>query len=271
MKDQETADYLRTLLPKAVRDHLGNSNWNRMTAGQSGDYCFRVQLNNGENAYLKSHFGNHLEEPHHEVEVSQWLQHKVPAAQIIANGKSETSAHWFNLWSEVKGEPIHDLVGRAKPEDIVRVVAETAAKLHQLGISDCKLDQKLDSKIPKALQNAGNGLVRIGALDPSRKGWTVEKLASTLKASIPKSEDLVFTHGDFCLPNIISLNGELSGVIDFGRAGIADRHQDIALALRSFNSNLGGSCEELFLKHYGLVNTLDRDKLEFYQLMDEFF
>jgi aminoglycoside phosphotransferase len=54
----------------------------------------------------------------------------------------------------------------------------------------------------------------------------------------PGHEDLVFTHGDYCLPNIILKDGKLSGFVDIGRARLADRYQDLGIAFRSLEYNL---------------------------------
>jgi aminoglycoside phosphotransferase len=57
---------------------------------------------------------------------------------------------------------------------------------------------------------------------------------------------------------------------DWGRAGIADRYQDIALAIRSIGYNFGNAYVQAFLDAYGLT-AVDEAKVHYYQLMDEFF
>ena len=74
--------------------------------------------------------------------------------------------------------------------------------------------------------------------DEVRAGHTAVDLFGELLATAPADEDIVFTHGDFCLPNIILDRGaddevEITGLVDCGGAGIADRYQDIALAVRT--------------------------------------
>ena len=49
--------------------------------------------------------------------------------------------------------------------------------------------------------------------------------------------DPVFSHGDFCLPNIFVSDQKVTGFVDWGRGGVADRWQDIALCVRSLRHN----------------------------------
>lgn len=257
----ETDQYIRSLLPSEIDSVISNSPWETVTVGQSGDLCFRVGLTDGKTGYLKSYFGLKRSEPAFELSVIDWLQERVPVATVRGHGKSSISAaHQFILWNSLRGKAAHDLVGQVEPAIIVRICAEAAWKLHQLNIGDCSLDQRLIVKVPRAIAEADQGRIRIGALDASRKGWSVDRLKRELQSNVPFSEDLVFTHGDFCLPNLIANREGLSGFIDLGRAGVADWHQDIALVLRSLQSSLGQAHEDLFLRHYGLIDQLDRKK-----------
>ena len=106
--------------------------------------------------------------------------------------------------------------------------------------------------------------------DAERRGWSAAQVWNELHRTRPAGEDLVLTHGDACLPNLI-LNGEyLEGFVDVGRLGIADRHADLSLAHRSLMFNLGPEMAERFLDVYGR-ELLDPAKLEYYRLLDELF
>ena len=89
--------------------------------------------------------------------------------------------------------------------------------------------------------------------------------------------DPVFAHGDFCLPNVFFEDGKVSGFIDLGDAGIADRWYDIALGYRSLKHNVDGHYgkvyegvdpDELFTK-LGLEPNWE--KIRYYILLDELF
>ena len=144
--------------------------------------------------------------------------------------------------------------------------------MHDLGIEDCPLDQRLDSKLSKARRNISNGFVDESDFEPENLGKTGQLVYSELRAAPPPDEDLVFTHGDLCLPNIVIHHGKVSGFIDLDRAGIADRYQDIALFLRSFSLNFEGTSglTAAFMRGYG-TDSLDREKLDFYRKLDELF
>ena len=77
--------------------------------------------------------------------------------------------------------------------------------------------------------------------------------------------------------NIIFNNGVLSGLIDLGRSGVADKWCDIALCYRSVRDNFGGRYDR---KHEGysdgyLFDALqikpNWEKIRYYILLDELF
>jgi aminoglycoside phosphotransferase len=58
--------------------------------------------------------------------------------------------------------------------------------------------------------------------------------------------------------------------VDLARAGVADRYQDLALAARSLEYNVGPGYASLLWEVYGLRDP-DEAKIAYYQLLDEFF
>ena len=88
----------------------------------------------------------------------------------------------------------------------------------------------------------------------------------------------VFSHGDFCLPNVLLQDGQVAGFIDLGDAGVGDRWRDIALCYRSlkhnFDGTFGGKVYEDFnpdmlFEKLGLEP--NQEKLRYYILLDELF
>jgi aminoglycoside phosphotransferase len=76
--------------------------------------------------------------------------------------------------------------------------------------------------------------------DEERAGRSPASLLDELHATRPPDEELVLIHGDYCFPNVVIKGWALSGFIDLGRCGVADRYHDLAQAARSVRRNLGG-------------------------------
>ena len=71
----------------------------------------------------------------------------------------------------------------------------------------------------------------------------------------------VVVHGDYCLPNVLMKDGQFSGLIDLGQAGIGDRHIDIYWAIWSLWYNLKtDQFIDCFLDFYGR-NQIDNELL----------
>ena len=102
-------------------------------------------------------------------------------------------------------------------------------------------------------------------------------LLEWLEANKPPCEP-VLSHGDFCLPNIFLKDGKVSGFIDLGGMGIADKWRDISLCYRSLKHNFDGTFSGKIYKDFdpdmlfealGIVP--DRERLRYWILLDELF
>lgn len=79
----------------------------------------------------------------------------------------------------------------------------------------------------------------------------------------PDSEGDCFIHGDFCLPNILAKDGEVSGFIDLEAGGIGDPWMDYAWCIWSLEYNLGTNrYTGLLLDELGIA--FDREKFQRY-------
>ncbi|MDG4821218.1 aminoglycoside 3'-phosphotransferase [Asanoa sp. WMMD1127] len=141
--------------------------------------------------------------------------------------------------------------------------------LHQLPVADCPFDRTLATTMALA---AANTDVDLDDLDPARAGWSADRLLAELRATRPRDpEDLVVGHGDPCLPNFL-FDDDLrpTGVVDVVRLGVADRHNDLAIATRHLTARWSSASAADLLTAYGRPDP-DPAKIAFYRLLDEFF
>lgn len=256
-------------IPRELKKIISLSYFEENKLGCSNTYIYKVKLSdNKENAYLKIS-KNSKESFEYEVNVLQWLLGKLPVPKILYYSKSLETEYF--LMSEIIGLDSSNIELRDDPKKLVSNLAKGLRVIHDLDITDCPFNQSLEVKLKNAEYNVINDLVDIEDIKNGGADQTPQTILRTLKEKMPKNEDLVFTHGDYCLPNIIINDNVISGFIDWGRAGIADRYQDIGLACRSLKYNMDS--EDLigyFLKEYGIYK-LDEEKTKYYILLDELF
>lgn len=86
-----------------------------------------------------------------------------------------------------------------------------------------------------------------------------------LEAIAPADEDLVVCHGDACPPNMVLQEGRVTGYVDLGELGAADRWWDIAVGAWSVTWNFGAELEPLFYESYGIAP--DPAHVRFFRLL----
>jgi aminoglycoside phosphotransferase len=254
-------------LPAELSKLINGYKWQRITLGLSQSQTYLLS-GASSNLYIKIQSLTATESLHREKERLVWLQGKLPVPEVVYDGQDD--ANEFLLMTEIEGINASDKSYESMLPQLMQQLAIGLRTIHEIPFEGCPFDQSLDAKIVEARRRVEQQLVDEEDFDQQRVGRKAEDLAQELVHLKPETEDLVFTHGDYCLPNIILKDGRVHGYIDWGRAGIADRYQDIALAIRSIGYNFGNAYVQAFLDAYGLT-AVDEAKVHYYQLMDEFF
>ena len=214
-----------------------------------------------------------------QVRIMQWLEGRLPAPKVLAFEMQEDKS--YLLMSRVKGDMACAEYYLEHPQLLLKALAEALRKLWALDISDCPNLRDLDAELAEAKYRVENDLVDMDNVEPTTFGEggfeSPEHLLKWLEDNRPENE-LVFSHGDFCLPNVLLVDGEVSGFIDLGDAGIGDKWRDIALCYRSlkhnFDGTFGGKVYEDFnpnMLFEALEIEPDWEKLNYYILLDELF
>jgi len=176
-----------------------------------------------------------------EYEILKWLEGKLPAPKLLCSVTE--NGMWYLLMSRIRGDMACDEKYLSQPGVLVEALAESLKRLWEVDVTDCPCDWSLDVILEAVSDNVRDGLVDVedAELETFGEGGfkNPEALLEWLKTHQPQ-EELVLSHGDFCLPNIFLQDGQLAGYIDLGRMGVADKWKDIALCYRSLKHNWSG-------------------------------
>ncbi len=255
-------------LPHGLRELLHGYTWDLQTIGRSVAGVFRLEAEGKPALFLKTEQARPFAELADEAARLRWLAGQGIACPRAMAFETHAGRDWL-LMSAVAG---HDLVSAPSADtgNTIDIMARALRALHALDVRSCPFDHGLDKRIAMARARMEAGEVDESDFDDERQGRTAADAFAELLLLRPATQDLVVTHGDACLPNVMAAEGTFSGFIDCGRLGVADRHQDLALACWSIRHNLGEAWVQPFLDSYGFVEA-DPLKLAWYRLLDEFF
>lgn len=218
------------------------------------------------------------EEWERELAMLSWLKGRLPVPEVIRAEMADGTG--YLLMSRVEGDMLCDTGILADPGRLVKLLAQGLRMLWGVDVGECPCPNGLERKLQAAEYNVTNHLCDLENVGPDTYGEngfrSPEHLLEWLKQNKP-AERPCLTHGDFCLPNIFAGRDGISGFIDWGRGGLADPCQDIAICYRSLRDNLegryGGSRtdfapERLFDE---LEIRPDWELIRYYILLDELF
>ncbi|GAA2432289.1 APH(3'') family aminoglycoside O-phosphotransferase [Streptomyces macrosporus] len=157
-------------------------------------------------------------------------------------------------------------------------IADAVRRLHEVPVSECPFRRGLDAMVAVARDVVARDAVNPEFLPVEQQHTPAAELLARLTPQVPRRReqevaDTVVCHGDLCLPNIIldPRTLDVSGFIDLGRLGLADRYADLALLFANaretwLDEERARAADVAFAERYGIA--LDHDRLRFYLHLD---
>ena len=264
---------MENYIPESIRSIIGDRPYQVDQVGMSDSQvvCF-------EDMVLK--IEKQRPESDNEYEMMKWLEGRLPVPKVLHFERKDGIN--YLLMSRVEGEMSCTEHLMKNPENLMRIMAEGLKMLWNVDVSDYHQNFRLvDEELEQARYRVEHGLCDMENAEPTTYGEGGFKdpadLLHWLETHKPE-EDRVFSHGDFCMPNVMVKDDHVSGFIDIGRCGIADRYRDIALCYRSLDHNYkgyyGGHVYEdvdasMLFEALGMEP--DWEKIRYYILLDELF
>lgn len=262
---------MKDLVKKVLDKYFDNYSLSEIPVGATQARLFQVTVGNQIPYILKAQRKvNSFESLQNDKRNYEWLNGKIVVPEVIFYELIDNQE--FLCRTKQKGKTLDKFIGEISDEEIVKRYANVLRLLHSISLDENAFSNKIDieTKIEIAKSNIENNLVNQDDFETENRNLSVEELFLSLIAKKPLTSEFIFTHGDYCLDNIIFDNNNFNGLIDIGRGGVADKYQDIALAIRTVREIFSKDYSNLFYQEYKLEN-INKEKIDFYILLDEFF
>ena len=261
----------RNEMPKEIQNKIKGKSYELDDIGMSDSsvLCF-------EDVVLKIEVVG--EEAENQEKMMQWLDGKLAVPKVLYSVQEKDKN--YLLMTKITGEMLCEEKYMTQPKELVRLLAEGLKLLWEVKIEGCPCNNSLEHTLQRAEIRVKNGTLDTDVESDTygEDGFeSPEALLQWLKEHKPE-EDFVFSHGDYCLPNVFAKDGKVTGFIDIGNSGIADRYQDIALCYRSLQHNFSGRFNgkaypgfepNMLFDELGIDP--DWEKIRYYILLDELF
>ena len=257
--------------PTPISAELDGYAWARDNVGESGAAVYRLHgKSRSPDLFLKHGTGAIADDLADEMARLRWLARVHMPVPTVARFIHTSDQAWL-LMTAMKGGTAHQLLvsNPSQGPAVVDALAAFLRRLHAIPVAECPFNSDHAYRLHLARRRIDAGRVDASDFDDERQGWTPEQVWDAMQGHLPLAPDPVVTHGDFSLDNLLIHDGEVVGCIDVGRAGIADRYQDLAI-LWNCLGEFGPSLQARLFLQYGLPAP-DQRKLQFHLLLDELF
>lgn len=230
-------------IPQNILRFIANANIYDSSCSADARVYF---IEKGSGYYLKCAGKGMLER---ESQMTKYFHSKGLGAEVL--DYISTDSDWL-LTSAVIGDDCIAEKYLMHPERLCDTIAYALRKLHETDYSGCPVPDRTSEYLAYAENNYRTGNYDTSHFPDSFGYRSASEAYDVLTMGKGALQSRVLLHGDYCLPNIVLSNWELSGFIDVGNGGVGDRHIDIFWGVWSLWFNLKtDKYRERFLDAYG--------------------
>jgi len=201
-----------------------------------------------------------------EAERMVWAAAYLPVPAVVTIDQVECST--VLITESLPGHDATDAKWRGDLPGLVTAFAQGLAAFHRsVGDEWCPFRFDIGRALEHVHRRLHAGLINPATFHDQFQHLSAASAVALLEDTAPEHEDLVVCHGDYCPPNALLTNGKVTGFVDLGELGVADRWWDIAVGAWSSGWNFGAEYEQLFYESYGVEP--DPDRIAFYRLLRE--
>lgn len=199
-----------------------------------------------------------------ESERMVWAAPYLPVPRVVA--LEELGDATILLTEALPGRDATHPAWRADRPALVRALGRGLRSFHEaVGEEWCPFRFDLVRALAHVEERVATGDIDPAGFHEEHAHLTPATALAELEATAPDDEDLVVCHGDFCAPNVLLQEGRVTGYVDLGELGAADRWWDVAVGAWSVGWNFGEELEPLFYEGYGV--TPDPERIRFFRLL----
>jgi kanamycin kinase len=194
----------------------------------------------------------------------EWAAAHAAVPRVLGEG-SDGDGTWM-MTSAIPGESAVSDRWKADPRRAVTAIGRGLRHLHDsLPVECCPFSWSAEDRLAQVRLRASSGALDPANRDEAHRRLTVEAALQILSTP-PEIDRLVVCHGDACSPNtLLSDDGEVTGHVDLGAMGVADRWADVAVATWSTTWNYGPGWEPALLDAYQIE--ADPERIRYYRLL----
>jgi len=193
-----------------------------------------------------------------------WAAPYLPVPVVVA--LAEVGDATVLLTEALPGHDATSAVWRNDLPGLVRALGRGLRRFHEaVGEEWCPFRFDLARALAHVEERVRSDDIDPAGFHEEHSHLTPARALAELESTAPDDEDLVVCHGDFCPPNVLLGEGRVTGYVDLGELGAADRWWDVAIGAWSVGWNFGQELEPLFYESYGLAP--DPARIRFFRLL----
>jgi kanamycin kinase len=249
--------------PAALRDRYGDWSWSSAWTYEGAVTTWRLSTPAGAVLFLKVRAVEESPTLADEAVRLEWARGHLTVPTVLGCG-TDGDAEWL-LLEALPGRDATAPELRARPDLTVPLLARGLRRFHQTPAEACPFRLTLEGALDTVRRRVAEGRATHGDLHPEFSHLSLDDAVRMLEELKPAGEDLVVCHGDYCFPNVLVEDDEVTAYLNLGELAVADRWWDLAVASWSTTWNVGPGYEQLFLDSYGIDP--DPRRITFYRLL----